>query len=76
MKENKNRRLVIIWDGATYHRSQEWREYLDQINQGKKEEEWLIKMYSFSPKCSRTKSNRRCLVTSQRNVTKVLAFVS
>ncbi len=49
MKENKNQRLVIIWDGATYHRSQEWREYLDQINQGKKEEEWLIRCIRLAP---------------------------
>lgn len=49
IKENKNKKLVIIWDGATYHRSQEWREYLDQINQGKKEKEWLIRCIRLAP---------------------------
>ena len=28
IKDNQNKQLLIIWDGATYHRSQEWREYL------------------------------------------------
>ena len=27
IKDNQNKQLLIIWDGATYHRSQEWREY-------------------------------------------------
>ncbi|MDT9340992.1 hypothetical protein VV11_016780 [Trichodesmium erythraeum 21-75] len=31
MQENKNKKLVIIWDGASYHRSQEWRDYLEEL---------------------------------------------
>nr|WP_293109425.1 hypothetical protein [Okeania sp. SIO2F4] len=27
IKENQNKQLVIIWDGATYHPSQEWKKY-------------------------------------------------
>lgn len=49
IQENKNKKLVIIWDGATYHRSQEWRDYLDQINKGKTEEEWLIRCIRLAP---------------------------
>jgi putative transposase len=36
-------RLVLIWDGAAYHHSQEFRDYLEEVNQGKTEEEWLLK---------------------------------
>ena len=31
IQENKNKKLVIIWDGASYHRSQEWRDYLEEL---------------------------------------------
>ena len=49
IKDNQNKQLLIIWDGATYHRSQEWREYLEQINQGKRQEEWLIRCIRLAP---------------------------
>lgn len=49
IKENKNQKIVIIWDGATYHRSQEWREYLNKMNQGNQEEEWLIRCIRLAP---------------------------
>jgi transposase len=49
IRENPQQKLVIIWDGASYHRSQEWREYLDQINQGKPEEAWLVRCIRLAP---------------------------
>ena len=43
LKEQKpGKRLVIFWDGASYHNSQEFREYLMLINQEKPEEKWFI----------------------------------
>jgi transposase len=48
-QKNPAAKLVIIWDGATYHYSQEWREYLEKINQGKTEEEWLIRCIKLAP---------------------------
>lgn len=49
IQENKNKKLVIIWDGASYHRSQEWRDYLEELNRGKTEEEWLIRCIRLAP---------------------------
>jgi len=40
---NQNKLILIISEGATYHRRQQWKEYLDKVNQGKREEEWLIR---------------------------------
>jgi len=42
-QKRPGKRLAIFWDGATYHNSQEFREYLTIINQDLSEEEWLIK---------------------------------
>lgn len=42
-------RIVIIWDGASYHYSQEFRDYLAQVNLGKLEAEWLIKCIKLAP---------------------------
>ena len=42
IKQRSNSRLTIIWDGATYHKSQELREYLELVNKGKSPEEWQI----------------------------------
>jgi hypothetical protein len=35
IKQRHNSRLTIIWDGATYHNSQEVREYLKLVNKVK-----------------------------------------
>ncbi len=34
IKQRPNSRLTIIWDGVTYHKSQELREYLELVNKG------------------------------------------
>jgi hypothetical protein len=49
MKKRPNSRLTIIWDGASYHKSQEFREYLDFVNKEKRPENWQINCILFAP---------------------------
>lgn len=49
LKANNDVKLVIIWDGATYHYSQEFRQYLEKVNQGKLEQDWSIKCIKLAP---------------------------
>ena len=42
-------RIALLWDGATYHRSQEVRAYLDSLNQGLDESDWKITCIRFAP---------------------------
>ncbi len=49
ISKNKDNQIVIIWDGAKYHISKELKEYLGEINGGKKEEEWLVKCIKLAP---------------------------
>jgi transposase len=42
-------RIALIWDGATYHRSQEVRAYLDSLNQGLDESDWKFTCIRFAP---------------------------
>lgn len=44
-----NSRIALIWDGATYHRSQQVREYLASVNQGLDEPNWKITCIRFAP---------------------------
>lgn len=39
-------KVVLIWDGASYHRSQAFRDYLNEVNQ---EEDWSIHCLRFPP---------------------------
>ena len=41
--------MAIFGDGATYHNSQEFREYLMLINQEKPEYKWWINCIKFAP---------------------------
>ena len=43
------KRLAIFGDGASYHNSQDFREYLMLINQGLPEEKWLINSTLIRP---------------------------
>jgi transposase len=42
-------KLLIIWDGASYHKSQQLRDYLDSINCGLKPNQWAITCELFAP---------------------------
>jgi putative transposase len=44
-----NRRIALIWDGASYHRSQAVKDYLAQVNQGLEPSEWRITCIRFAP---------------------------
>jgi transposase len=42
-------RLLILWDGASYHRSKELRAFLEQLNEGLPEDQWKIHCVRFAP---------------------------
>lgn len=42
-------KILIIWDGATYHYSKKIRNYLDSLNAEKAPEEWVITCEKFAP---------------------------
>ena len=45
----KARILIIFWDGASYHKYGEMRDYLSLVNQDLKKSEWLIICELFAP---------------------------
>jgi transposase len=44
-----NSRIALIWDGASYHRSQAVKDYLESVNQGLDETNWKITCLRFAP---------------------------
>lgn len=48
-EQRKEKRLVLIWDGASYHDSKEFRDYLKEVNGELPEEKWLITCIKFAP---------------------------
>lgn len=48
-QERTGAKLLIIWDGASYHRSQEIQVYLDSLNRELKKEQWLLTCFRFAP---------------------------
>lgn len=41
-------KLLIVWDGASYHCSQAIKDYLESLNNGLNKEEWLITACKFA----------------------------
>lgn len=46
---HSHQKLILIWDGAAYHNSQEFRNYLSQVNGDKPEHEWLVYCIKLAP---------------------------
>jgi len=44
-----DKKLIIIWDGASYHCSEEVQTYLIQVNQGLEEKDWAVTCLLFAP---------------------------
>ena len=44
-----DQRLLILWDGASYHRSEEVKSALDKLNSGLPESQWRIHCIRFAP---------------------------
>ncbi len=42
-------RILIIWDGASYHKSDEIKSYLNQVNQGLKPEDFQVNCVLLAP---------------------------
>lgn len=42
-------RWVILWDGASYHRSKQVQEYLAEVNRGRSEAEWKLTLVRLAP---------------------------
>lgn len=42
-------RLLIIWDGASYHKYSEMKDYLSKVNQGLEPQEWRVHCVLFAP---------------------------
>ncbi len=48
-KKEEERQILIIWDGASYHKGQEMRELLGCVNQDLTESEWKVICELFAP---------------------------
>lgn len=44
-----NQRLLILWDGASYHRSHALRAFLAEVNLGLAPDEWKLHCVQFAP---------------------------
>jgi transposase len=49
LSQRPGKRIAVIWDGATYHSSEEFRNYLDQVNHGLEPSDWQITCIKFAP---------------------------
>lgn len=48
-KLHPDTQLLIIWDGASYHRSEEFRNYLEEVNQGVEKRSWPLTCLRLAP---------------------------
>lgn len=51
LSESPSQRLLILWDGASYHRSKDVQRFLAEVNQDLPEDQWKIYCVRFAPNC-------------------------
>ena len=49
IQRNPDKRIIIFWDGASYHRGEEMQNFLAEINQDLESKEWIITCERFAP---------------------------
>ncbi|NEP33835.1 MULTISPECIES: transposase [unclassified Moorena] len=53
-RRSEGAKIVLVWDGASYHRSQEFRDFIAQVNTDK---QWNIHCLRFAQARTIRKSN-------------------
>lgn len=48
-QQYSEKRLILLWDGASYHRGIEMQEYLEALNLKRSRDEWLVTCVLFAP---------------------------
>jgi transposase len=49
MELYRGKKLLLLWDGATYHRDIRCQEFLAEVNQGLEEQDWMVTCLRFAP---------------------------
>ena len=49
LEKQKAKKILLIWDGASYHKSSEMQEYLKEVNVGLEPQEWQVYCMLFAP---------------------------
>ena len=45
----QGKRLLLLWDGATYYRDDKLQAFLEEVNQGLEEKDWRVTLLRFAP---------------------------
>lgn len=48
-KVYEGKKLLLLWDGATYHRDAQCQAFLAEVNQGLEEKDWQVTLLRFAP---------------------------
>ena len=63
---NKDKKLIIIWDGASYHCCKEVQDYLNKINGEVEEKNWVVVQSPYRGKAARGWPTRRSAMARSR----------
>ena len=49
LEKYKKKRLLVLWDGASYHRDEKVQALLHEVNAGYEPEQWPLTLMTFAP---------------------------
>ncbi|NER07897.1 MAG: transposase [Okeania sp. SIO3C4] len=48
-QNHQNQRILMLWDGASYHKSGHIKDFLKEVNAGLEEKDWKLTLMQFAP---------------------------
>jgi len=75
LKIYRGKKIKLIWDGAIYHTSAEFRTYLEEINKGLERKDWRVECICLAPYAPEEKPPRVCVVSREKLTARVLALM-
>lgn len=65
MELYRGKKLLLLWDGATYHRDVQCQGFLAEVNQGLEEQDWLVTCLRFAQ--TAPESNYLCKINLSKD---------
>lgn len=66
--------LLVLWDGASYHRDAHIKAYLEEVNGGLEPEQWPLTLMTFAPHAPEQSPIEDCWLAGKQYVRRNFAF--
>lgn len=72
--QHPDKKLLIFWDGASYHRDAKLKAFLEEVNAGLSEKDWKLTLMAFAPNAPEQNPIEDCWLAGKNYLRRNFAF--